>query len=635
MMFLQFFVWGSWYVTAGTFVPAMKWSDATTGAVYSAGPIAALITPLFLGLVADRYFQSQRVLAFMHAVGGAIMLVLIPGAIADNDAARFEWLVLGYMLCYMPTLGLSNTVAFSHIADPERQFPLARVFGTLGWIAAVTLVSKGLDADSKPVMFQVAGWSSCAMALLSMLLPATPPPAADKRVSLAETLGLGALPLLGQRPFAVFLVSSCLICIPLQGYYMLGNQFAQTAFANPGFYMTFGQWAEVLFMLAMPFCFKQLGVKWMLAVGMLAWVVRYALFGFGASALPPTTWMVLGGILLHGICYDFFFVTGQISVDQQARPEIRGQAQSFLVLVTQWLGMLIGAQVMTHVKSAHSTEGAVDWHGVWLWPCTFALAILLVFVALFRHRPDPSAAVGPPSPSHMTTIVTVQAREVLDSRGNPTVEVEVELESGASGRAIVPSGASTGAHEAVELRDGDKARYLGKGVQKAVDAVNGEIFDAIGGMDAEAQAKIDETLIALDGTPNKSRLGANAILGVSLAVAKAAAAASGLPLYRYVGGTAARLLPVPMMNIINGGAHADNPIDFQEFMILPVGAPTLAEAVRTGSEIFHTLRAALKQAGHDTNVGDEGGFAPDLPSAAAALDFVMTAIEKAGFAPGK
>jgi enolase 1/2/3 len=234
----------------------------------------------------------------------------------------------------------------------------------------------------------------------------------------------------------------------------------------------------------------------------------------------------------------------------------------------------------------------------------------------------------------MIAITDIIGREILDSRGNPTVEVDVVLEDGSKGRAAVPSGASTGTHEAVELRDGGK-RYLGKGVGKAVAAVNGEIFDAIGGMDAEAQAKIDETLIALDGTPNKSRLGANAILGVSLAVAKAAAAAQGAPLYRYVGGTSARLLPVPMMNILNGGVHADNPLDFQEFMIMPVGATSFAEALRMAAEIFHTLRAALKAAGQDTNVGDEGGFAPDLPSADAALDFVVTAIEKAGFAPGK
>jgi enolase len=233
----------------------------------------------------------------------------------------------------------------------------------------------------------------------------------------------------------------------------------------------------------------------------------------------------------------------------------------------------------------------------------------------------------------MTAIVDVIGREILDSRGNPTVEVDVVLEDGAQGRAAVPSGASTGAHEAVELRDGG-ARYLGKGVRKAVDAVNGEIFDAIGGMDAEDQVKIDETLIALDGTPNKSRLGANAVLGVSLAVAKAAAAARGLPLYRYVGGTSARLLPVPMMNIVNGGAHADNPIDFQEFMIMPVGAPTFAEALRMGVEVFQTLKKALHDAGHNTNVGDEGGFAPNLKSAEDALGFVMKSIEAAGYKPG-
>jgi len=234
----------------------------------------------------------------------------------------------------------------------------------------------------------------------------------------------------------------------------------------------------------------------------------------------------------------------------------------------------------------------------------------------------------------MTAITDIIGREILDSRGNPTVEVDVVLEDGSRGRAAVPSGASTGAHEAVEARDGDKARYGGKGVRKAVAAVNGEIFDALGGMDAEAQAKIDETLIALDGTPNKARLGANAILGVSLAAAKAAAAANNAPLYRYVGGTAARLLPVPMMNIVNGGAHADNPIDFQEFMIVPAGMTSFAEALRAGSEIFHALRGALHAAGLNTNVGDEGGFAPNLKSAEAALDFVMQAIEKAGYKPG-
>src|SRR6202451_1492650 len=214
----------------------------------------------------------------------------------------------------------------------------------------------------------------------------------------------------------------------------------------------------------------------------------------------------------------------------------------------------------------------------------------------------------------MTAIVDIIGREILDSRGNPTVEVDVVLADGSRGRAGVPSGASTGTHEAVELRDGGK-RYGGKGVRGAVEAVNGEIFDALGGMDAQAQTKIDETMIALDGTPNKGRLGANAILGVSLATAKAAAIANGAPLYRYVGGTSARLLPVPMMNIVNGGVHADNPIDFQEFMIMPLGAPTFREGLRMGVEVFHTLKKALHDAGHNTNVGDEGGFAPNLKSA--------------------
>jgi enolase len=235
----------------------------------------------------------------------------------------------------------------------------------------------------------------------------------------------------------------------------------------------------------------------------------------------------------------------------------------------------------------------------------------------------------------MTAILDIHAREILDSRGNPTVEVDVLLEDGAFGRAAVPSGASTGAHEAMELRDGDKKRYAGKGVTQAVAAVNGEIFETLIDMSGLDQIAIDRAMIELDGTPNKARLGANAILGVSLAVAKAAAESSGLPLYRYVGGASARTLPVPMMNIINGGMHADNPIDFQEFMIMPVGASSFREALRAGAEIFHTLKSALKKAGHNTNVGDEGGFAPNLPSAEAALDFVMQSIEQAGYKAGK
>jgi enolase len=235
----------------------------------------------------------------------------------------------------------------------------------------------------------------------------------------------------------------------------------------------------------------------------------------------------------------------------------------------------------------------------------------------------------------MTAIADITGRAILDSRGNPTVEVDVLLEDGSLGRAAVPSGASTGAHEAVERRDGDKKKWLGRGVSGAIESINGEIFEALTGMQAEQQIALDRTLIALDGTKNKQRLGANAILGVSLATAKAAAQSRGLPLYRYVGGNTAHLLPVPMMNIINGGVHADNPIDFQEFMIMPVAAKSFADAVRMGAEIFHTLKGALKKAGHNTNVGDEGGFAPNLPSAEAALDFIMSSVALAGYKAGE
>jgi len=234
----------------------------------------------------------------------------------------------------------------------------------------------------------------------------------------------------------------------------------------------------------------------------------------------------------------------------------------------------------------------------------------------------------------MAEIIDIIAREILDSRGNPTVEVDVVLEDGSFGRAAVPSGASTGAHEAVELRDGDKTRYLGKGVEKAVDAVNGEIFDALSGQEAGDQRRIDTLLIGLDGTPNKARLGANAILGVSLATAKAAAVSADLPLYKYVGGVSARVLPVPMMNIINGGMHADNPVDIQEFMILPTGADSFREGLRMGAEIYHALKAGLKKAGHNTNVGDEGGFAPNIGTADEMLDFIMRAADTAGYKPG-
>jgi nucleoside transporter len=393
-MFLQFFIWGAWYVTAGTFVPARGWSHDTIFWVYSAGPIAAIVSPIFLGLVADRYFATERVLAVMHLLGGALMLAVPSVAAATTrgadgafDTGAFEGLILAYMLCYMPTLGLTNTLAFHHIEDRQRQFPLIRVFGTLGWIAAGIVVSKLLHADQSERPFYVAGGASVLLGLLAFWLPHTPPPAAGRTVSVAETLGLGALPLLRSPSFAVFLLASFLICIPLAGYYSYGSQFTKTAFADPAFVMGFGQWAEVVFMLLMPACFARLGVKWMLAIGMLAWLVRYGLFssGAGSTGQEPVAWMVLAGILLHGICYDFFFVTGQIHVDQQARPNIRAQAQALLVVLTQGVGMLIGTRVITEVVKANTAAGgAPDWAAIWRVPALAAAAVLALFLLLFR-----------------------------------------------------------------------------------------------------------------------------------------------------------------------------------------------------------------------------------------------------------
>lgn len=386
MMFLQFFVWGSWYVTAGTFVPAMQWDQSTTGWVYSAGPIAALISPLFLGLVADRYFASQRVLALLHALGGGIMLVLIPGAIEAKDAPSFEWYVLAYMLCYMPTLGLSNTVAFSHIDDAEKQFPLARVFGTLGWIAAVTLVSKGLEADTKPVMFVVAGGSSLAMAVFCLLLPHTPPPAAGKAFAARDVMGLDALALLKDPSFLVFVIGSFLLCIPLQFYYAFANPFLnEIGVASAAGKMTMGQMSEVFFMLFIGVLLRKLGIKTILLVAMMAWAARYFAFAFGNA--DAKVWLLYAGLLLHGVCYDFFFVSGQIYVDQQAGPKIRAAAQGFIALVTLGLGNFVGSWLSGRIVDAHKlADGTHDWTAIWKLPAMGAVVIFFIFAVAFKPK---------------------------------------------------------------------------------------------------------------------------------------------------------------------------------------------------------------------------------------------------------
>jgi len=386
MMFLQFFVWGAWYVTVGIFMGENGMGDISHWA-YTVGPLAAVISPFFLGMIADRYFDVEKVLGVMHLMGG--VLILAAPFFAASPVV-FVGLLALHMLCYMPTIGLTNTLAFHNITDQEKQFPLIRVFGTLGWIAAGVFVSLGLKAETTAVPFYVAGASSILMGLYSFSLPHTPPPGAGRGgITAREILGLDAISKLSSRPFNVFMLSSFLICIPLATYYNYAPIYANDLhLADVAFKMSFGQMSEVLFMVAMPLFVRRLGVKWMLVVGMAAWVLRYALFAMAAPA--GVVWMIMFGILLHGICYDFFFVTGQIYVDKKSTPEIRGQAQGFLVLITLGLGMLIGAQVSGWLNNFFKVDGVVDWQTFWWIPAIFAAVILLFFMFTFQDDVDHS-----------------------------------------------------------------------------------------------------------------------------------------------------------------------------------------------------------------------------------------------------
>jgi nucleoside transporter len=390
MMFLQFFVWGAWYVTVGIFMGENGMGDISHWA-YTVGPLAAVISPFFLGMIADRYFDVEKVLGVMHLLGGAAILA---APFNSGSPTVFIVLLAVHMLCYMPTIGLTNTLAFHNITDQEKQFPLIRVFGTLGWIAAGVLVSLGLKAETTAVPFYVAGAASLAMGLFSFTLPHTPPPAAGSgAVTAREILGLDALKQLSSRSFNVFILSSFLICIPLATYYNFAPIYANdVGLENVAFKMSFGQMSEVLFMVLMPFFFRRLGVKWMLVVGMGAWVLRYALFALAAPA--GVVWMIMFGIILHGICYDFFFVTGQIYVDKKSTPAIRGQAQGLLVLITLGLGMLIGAQVSGWLNNAFKDGAevlsAAAWQSFWWVPAAFAGAIMLFFLFAFKDDVDSS-----------------------------------------------------------------------------------------------------------------------------------------------------------------------------------------------------------------------------------------------------
>ncbi|MFG0259579.1 MAG: MFS transporter, partial [Phycisphaerales bacterium JB041] len=367
MMFLQFFVWGAWYVSMTGFINASEMS-AVTGAAYTVAPIAAILSPFILGLLVDRLFPSERVLGVLHVLGGAALIAApfaaspftLPEApegagmfyslvLADLPAYKhpFVLLLLLHMLCYMPTLSLSTSLSFHNLTDPEKQFPLVRVLGTIGWIAGNVAILALPGKDSSAWQFYLAGGAGVLLGLYSFSLPHTPPPLKGKKPSVGEILGVDSLALLKRRSYFIFILCSFLLCIPLAGYYQQARNFAESAgavvFDSATFTMSFGQMSEIIFMLVMPLFFARLGVKWMLLVGMLAWVVRYGLFYLAVD--DSVMWMVLLGIILHGICYDFFFVTGMIYVDKAAPTTIRGQAQGFLVLVTQGLGLGIGAKV--------------------------------------------------------------------------------------------------------------------------------------------------------------------------------------------------------------------------------------------------------------------------------------------------
>ena len=404
MMFLQFFVWGAWYVTVGNYMYENGLKDAI-GTAYSVGPIAAIVSPFFLGMIADRYFASERVLGVLHILV-AIVMFAAPMFAEGSSASTtlFISVLLIHMLCYMPTLGLTNTLSFHHLTNQEKQFPVVRVFGTIGWIVANFVVSGLLAADKNAVQFYLTGFSAILLGLYSFTLPHTPPPAKGRKTSAREILGMDSLILMKQPSFAVFIICSFLICAPLAAYYAFAPVFIDSAHlgifvSDSGMekvatYMMFGQIAEIVFMLVMPLCFARLGVRWMLLIGMLSWVLRYALFALGAT--DSVVWMIMAGILLHGICYDFYFVTGFIYVDRKASPEIRGQAQGLLVLVTQGVGMLIGAQLAQKFKDQFITlegpESLSQWSQFWWIPCVTAAVIMVLFALFFREKEAPQTA---------------------------------------------------------------------------------------------------------------------------------------------------------------------------------------------------------------------------------------------------
>jgi nucleoside transporter len=387
MMFLEYFVWGAWYVTMGTYLlQTLKFSGQQSGLAYSTTALAAMVSPFFVGMVADRFFATEKILATLHIVG-ALLLYYVSTL---TDFGRFYPVLLIYTLCFMPTLALTNSLSFHQMRSPEKEFPGIRVLGTIGWIVAGLIIG-WLRVEASAFQFQLAAAASALLGIYSLFLPHTPPQKLGHRVEVRDILGLDALQLMKERSFAIFVLGSFLVCIPLQFYYAFTNPFLnEIGVVNAAGKQTLGQMSEIGFMLLMPLFFVRLGVKNMLLVGMAAWMARYTLFAYGNN--DTMVWMLYVGILLHGVCYDFFFVTGQIYVDKKASLQIRAAAQGFIAFVTLGAGMFIGSYLSGWVVDQYVVNGVHDWRSIWLIPAAMALGVLLLFAAFFSYREEAKAS---------------------------------------------------------------------------------------------------------------------------------------------------------------------------------------------------------------------------------------------------